>query len=144
VRIAFLDRDRAIAELAERVQVLLTRDPRVAAVGLFGSLARGQALPSSDADLLIVLEAHSLPRWFDRIPEYAASFPGTALAVEPFAYTWEELTRMLVQPGFIRTAVRELIPLGGHERVFARLRDLALESIRLQTSDNRLANQSVV
>lgn len=121
VRIAFLDRSRAIAELAERVQGLLSHDPRVVAVGLFGSLARGEALPSSDADLLIVLKAHPQSRWFDRIPEYAAAFRGTALPVEPFPYTLQELARLLSYPGFLRTAMRELIPLGGDTQVWEHL-----------------------
>ncbi len=122
VRVAFLDRDRAIAELTECAQALLVHDPRVVAVGLFGSLARGQALPSSDADLLIVLKAHPQPRWFDRIPEYAAAFQGTTLPVEPFPYTWAELTRMLSQPGLLRTAVREAMLLGGDPQIWERLR----------------------
>jgi len=98
----------------------LARDPRVIAVGLFGSLARGDALPSSDADLLIVLSTHPQPLWFHRIPEYAAAFQDTALPVEPFPYTQEEIARMLSQPGLIRTALRELIPLGGDSEVFRR------------------------
>ena len=122
VPIAFLDRDRAIAELIECTHALMARDPRVVAVGLFGSLARGQALPSSDADLLIVLQAHPQARWFDRIPEYATAFQGTTLPVEPFPYTWEELMRMLSQPGLLRTAVREVIPLGGELQIWERLR----------------------
>jgi len=118
VRIAFLNREQAIAELAECAQQLLERDKRVIAVGLFGSLARGQALPSSDADLLIVLKAHPLPRWFDRIPEYTLAFQGTALPVEPFPYTKDELVRLLSGPGFLRTAIREKIVLAGDEMIF--------------------------
>jgi UTP:GlnB (protein PII) uridylyltransferase len=87
-------------------------------VGLFGSLARGQALPSSDADLLIVLKTHPLPRWFDRISEYEVVFQGTALPVELFPYTLDEITRLISQPGFLRTAVRELIPLAGDTLAF--------------------------
>lgn len=128
VRIAFLDRARAIAELTECAQALLERDPRVQAVGLFGSLARGDALPSSDADLLLVLKTHPQPRWFDRIPEYAAAFGGSTLPVEPFPYTWEELGRMLSQPGLIRTAVREAILLGGDPQVWERLRHVAQQA----------------
>lgn len=93
MRVAFLDKERAIAELAARARTLLKQDERVIAVGLFGSLARGQALPGSDADLLIILKAHPQTRWFDRISEYAAAFQGTALPVEPFPYTVVELIR---------------------------------------------------
>lgn len=118
VRIAFLNRSQAIDELAGRVQELLLRDSRIVGVGLFGSLARGKALPSSDADLLIVLKDHPQPRWFDRISEYAEAFRGTGLPVEVFPYTIEELTRLLSHPGFLRTALRELLPLGGDPEVW--------------------------
>lgn len=122
MRVAFLDRARAIDELTERAHALLAQDDRVLAIGLFGSLARGQALPSSDADLLIVLKAHDQPRWFDRVTEYAPAFQGTALAVEPFPYTVDELERLRLQPGFVRTAIRELVFLGGDKAIFERLR----------------------
>lgn len=126
MRIAFLDRDRAIAELRDAAQRLLARDARVLAVGLFGSLARKQALPSSDADVLIVLAEHPEPRWFDRIAEYADAFAETSLPVEPFAYTREELQRMQAQSSsFLRAILRELLPLGGDERVWQALRPTA-------------------
>jgi len=121
VQVIWLDRDAAIRELAERARELMARDPRVRAVGLFGSLARGDALPSSDADILLALESHPLPRWFDRIPEYADAFAGTALPVEPFPYTLDELQRLAAQPGFLRTALRELLPLGGDATIWAQL-----------------------
>jgi len=79
VRIAWLDRDRAIAQVRDAAQRLVARDERVLAVGLFGSLARGQALPSSDADVLIVLREHPQLCWFDRIAEYAEAFTATSL-----------------------------------------------------------------
>jgi predicted nucleotidyltransferase len=43
-------------------QALAREDRRVLAVGLFGSLARNRAVPSSDADVLIALESHGSPR----------------------------------------------------------------------------------
>ena len=113
VRVAFLNKELAIAELAERAERLLERDHQVIAVGLFGSLGRGQALPSSDADLLIVLLDHPIKRWFERISEYEDIFKGTALPVELFPYTLDELSRLVRRPGFIHTAVHELIPLAG-------------------------------
>jgi UTP:GlnB (protein PII) uridylyltransferase len=122
VRVAFLDREAAIAELTLRARRLMKQDQCVIAIGLFGSLARRQALPSSDADLLIVLQEHSKTRWFDRIPEYAAAFEGTALPVEPFPYTIEELQRMSAQSGFVRTALQEAISLGGRQDVLAAIR----------------------
>jgi len=123
VRIAWLDRDRAIAEVRDAAQRLVARDARVLAVGLFGSLARGQALPSSDADVLIVLREHPQPRWFDRIAEYAEAFAATSLPVEPFAYTQDELKRMLTtRAGFLQTILREVIPLSGDDHIWQSLR----------------------
>ncbi len=128
VRIAFLDREMAITELTEAAHRLLDQDDRVIAIGLFGSLARGDALPSSDADLLIALREHPHPRWFDRIPEYSDPFTGTSLPVEVFPYTWDELVRMASQRGFLRTILRELIPLGGEADLWHRLREMGAET----------------
>lgn len=101
----------------------MARDNRVLAVGLFGSLARGQALPSSDADVLIILQAHPQPRWFDRIPEYAEAFSDTSLPVEPFVYTQDELKRMLAQRvGFAQTILREVIPLSGDDPIWSQFK----------------------
>lgn len=118
VKIAFLDRNQAIAELKERSQELLCRDTQVLTVALFGSLARGQALPSSDADILIVLKSHSKSRWFDRIPEYHEAFRGTALPVETFPYTVEEMIRLHSHSNFIRKALQELIILAGDPQIW--------------------------
>jgi predicted nucleotidyltransferase len=118
VKIAFLDRDQAIAELKERSQELLSRDSRVLAVALFGSLARGQALPSSDADLLIALRSHPESRWFDRIPEYDEFFRETSLPVEVFPYTLEEMTRLHQRSNFVRKALQESILLAGDPRIW--------------------------
>ncbi len=122
MRIAFLDSDRAISELRDAAQRLCARDERVLAVGLFGSLARRQALPSSDADVLIVLQEHPQARWFDRIAEYADAFGDASLPVEPFPYTQEELQRMQAHnSGFLRTILREVIPLSGEDRIWQAL-----------------------
>lgn len=118
VRVAFLDEERAIAELVERVQGLLERDERVIFVILFGSLARGQALPSSDADILIALRSHPQPCWVGRTTEYNSAFQGAALPVETFPYTLDELLKATPQPGLISTAMRESVFLGGDEEIF--------------------------
>jgi predicted nucleotidyltransferase len=123
VRIAWLDREQAIAELRECAERLVAQDARVMAVGLFGSLARREALPSSDADVLIILRDHDQPRWFDRIPEYAAAFSETSLSAEPFAYTIEEGKVLASQSGFMRTVLRELVPLAGDQEIITRLRE---------------------
>ena len=55
VRVFRLDRDGVVARLRERARALVERNPDVVEVRLFGSLARGDAHPGSDADLFIVL-----------------------------------------------------------------------------------------
>lgn len=71
-----------------------TARPDVVEVRLFGSLADMQAVPGSDADVLVVLEAHPQERWFDRTPEFAEAFADTDMPVEVFPYTRDELTRL--------------------------------------------------
>jgi len=63
-------------------------------VRLFGSLARHEAVPGSDADVLVVLQGHPQPRWFDRIPEFSQALQAAGLPVEVFPYTLQELDQM--------------------------------------------------
>jgi len=93
-RVTYLDRKRALEQLRLLAQRLIDANPRVREVRLFGSLARMQAVPGSDADLLIVLDRHELPRWFDRIPEFSRAFADTDMPVEVFPYTQDELERL--------------------------------------------------
>jgi uncharacterized protein len=65
--------------------------PEIVGVLLFGSVARGDAVPSSDVDLLIVLRDSLLP-FLDRIPLYTPTVP--PLAVDALPYTEAELLRM--------------------------------------------------
>ncbi|MFH1739835.1 MAG: nucleotidyltransferase domain-containing protein [bacterium] len=123
VTVVFLDKNAAIGELRECAEILVREDSRALAVGVFGSLARGDAVPSSDADVLIVLSGHEQKRWFDRIPEYGDFFAGTSLAVEPFPYVIDEIRNMLKHVGFMRTAVRELLPLAGDPQIFQQLQE---------------------
>jgi len=93
-RATYLNRKLAVEQLRLLAGRLVEQDPRVLEVRLFGSLARMEAVPGSDADILIVLSEHSTPRWFDRIPEFAAAFHDTDMPVEVFPYTRDELRRL--------------------------------------------------
>lgn len=110
VQVFWLDRDHRLRDLRREARRLLRRDRRVEAVLLFGSLARGDAVPGSGADLLLVLRETDLARWFDRISEYARSFSGPT---DLFPYTWEEIERALKQPGLLRTALGAYVVLAG-------------------------------
>ena len=76
---------------------------------LFGSLARGEAAPVSDADLLVIL-SWSVQQFLERIPRYLPV--GLPVGVGVFPYTREEVDRMLAEGNlFIRQATQEGIAL---------------------------------
>jgi predicted nucleotidyltransferase len=93
-RVTYLNRDRAIEQLRLLAGRLFEERDDVQEVRLFGSLARREAVPGSDADILIVLRNHKEPRWFDRIAEFADAFSDTDIPVEVFPYTRAELKRL--------------------------------------------------
>jgi predicted nucleotidyltransferase len=62
-------------------------------VRLFGSLARREAHPGSDADLFVVLR-DGAPPFLDRIPELARHFSGTGIGCDVIAYTESERTEL--------------------------------------------------
>ncbi len=109
VRIFWLNREAALQQVREAAARLVQTRPEVVAVYLFGSLARNQATPRSDADLLIVLRLSSHPRWFDRAMEYADYFEEVELPCELFCYTLDELPRVPLA----RHALREAILMAG-------------------------------
>ena len=65
--------------------------PEISEAWLFGSLARGQAVPGSDADVLLVLKDCDLP-FLERAAHYQPEFCG--VGVDLFAYTRKELEQM--------------------------------------------------
>lgn len=56
VKVYWLDKEGLISALEKKAQDALERFPELRKVVLFGSLARGEATPRSDADLLFVVE----------------------------------------------------------------------------------------
>jgi predicted nucleotidyltransferase len=89
VRVFRLDSRGVIARLRERARSLVDQDPNVLEVRLFGSLARGEAHPGSDADLFIVLH-DGAPPFLDRIPDLAKHFAGVGIGCDVIAYTESE------------------------------------------------------
>jgi predicted nucleotidyltransferase len=73
------------------VEHLAERHPEIEEVWLFGSLARGDAVPGSDADLLIVV-GESQDDFLDRSVRYQPEHCG--IAVDVLAYTRSELVTM--------------------------------------------------
>lgn len=80
------------------------RRPEIEQVILFGSLARGEAVPGSDADLLVILSSSEQP-FLERIPRYLPD--GLPVGVDVFPYTRQELTHMLADGNHLITQAVE-------------------------------------
>jgi len=91
VKLFWLNLDEVKARLTRAAQKLAEIHPEINEVWLFGSLARGQAVPGSDADVLLVLEECDLP-FLERGVHYQPEFCG--VGVDLFAYTRAELEQM--------------------------------------------------
>src|SRR5713226_8312703 len=92
VKIIYFDKERVRAALNDYVAVLTSKHPEIIRMILFGSVARGDAVPGSDVDILIVLSASKKPflrRMLDYMPD---RFP---VGAEVFPYTQAEFDRML-------------------------------------------------
>ncbi|MBN2025391.1 MAG: nucleotidyltransferase domain-containing protein [Actinobacteria bacterium] len=79
--------------------------PELETAILFGSFARGDSVPASDIDLLLIL-AWSDTDFQDRIVAFLPSrFP---VGIDVFPYTREEIEKMVGEGnGFISAALRE-------------------------------------
>lgn len=105
VRIFWLDRAAVLRELEAAARQLKAVHPEIEQVLLFGSLARNQGVPGSDADLLLVLSA-SNATFLERIPRYLPE--GLSVGVDVFPYTRTEISAMLDRGNpFIRQALAE-------------------------------------
>ena len=81
------------------------RDTEIESIYLFGSLARGDSVPGSDADLLIVV-SHSAEPFRDRSARFQTT--GVGVVVDVVVYKREELDAMLETGNeFARRALRE-------------------------------------
>ena len=87
--VAFLDRDRVLAELRHAVSALVAQRAGVREAWLFGSLARGTATPRSDADLMIVVDQDAR-RPMDRIPEFLLLLEGLGRPTDVLVLTAAE------------------------------------------------------
>ena len=74
------------------MKALQARRPEIERAVLFGSLQRGDAVPGSDADVLLVLRATDLP-FSERAAVYRPE--GVGVSVDLFIYTRSELEGML-------------------------------------------------
>ncbi len=105
VKVFWLDRPHLIERLKSAAQALSEQHPEIERIVLFGSLARGDAVPGSDADLLIVV-SHSAEPFLDRAVRYRPAKVG--VGVDVVAYTREELAALLeANNAFVRQALRD-------------------------------------
>ena len=113
MRVFWLDRSKAVERLRKVAEELATSHPEIERVILFGSLARGEAVPGSDADLLLILTQSDLP--FDERGAYY--HPGdVGIGVDVFAYTCSEVDAMQATSNtLLRQALREGMTLVGGE-----------------------------
>ena len=87
------------------MKALKIRHPEIERALLFGSLQRGDAVPGSDADVLLVLRTTDLP-----FSERAAAYrpEGVGIPVDLFVYTRTELDGMLADGNrFVGRALAE-------------------------------------
>lgn len=89
VRVFALDREGVLARLRERARALVKADASVIEVRLFGSLARRDAGPGSDADLLILVD-RSTASPLERVAAYARAFEGVGIGCDLVVHTLEE------------------------------------------------------
>ena len=107
VKVFWLDRPLLLKRLRNAARTLSERHPEIERIVLFGSLARGDAVPGSDADLLIVV-SHSNEAFLERTVRYRPA------DVDVVAYTREELAALLESGNsFVRQALREGVVLVG-------------------------------
>lgn len=90
VTVFWLDRDLLKSRVAAAARELGREHEAVTQVVLFGSAASGRALPSSDADVLIVVR-DSNERFIDRAEPFHPFFAEIGVGVDLFVYTEPEI-----------------------------------------------------
>jgi uncharacterized protein len=90
VKIISLDTDEVITRLRKKAREALELNKEIVSVWLFGSLARGEALPGSDADILIVLKRSEL-QFSSRIDQFSDQFSNVGVPVDVLPVTTSEL-----------------------------------------------------
>jgi predicted nucleotidyltransferase len=91
VKVVSLNRERVREQVKSAVRRLAARRPEIKRAILFGSLARGDAVPGSDADILLILKSSPKP-FMQRLSDYELSLP--SIGTDVFPYTQDELDRM--------------------------------------------------
>jgi predicted nucleotidyltransferase len=94
VKIFSLDPAAIREALRRHIDQRYRPDPNIVAVHLFGSFARGRAVPGSDVDLLVILERDPRPPR-DRIPDHLPG--GFPVGVDVVVWTRAEMEERLAR-----------------------------------------------
>ncbi len=93
VEITSIDRDALMIRLRRIASGIADDDPDVIEVRLHGSLARNEATPDSDIDLLIIKSADPAP-FLQRQDRYIDRFSDLSLDIDIKVYTRSEIDGM--------------------------------------------------
>jgi predicted nucleotidyltransferase len=104
VRVFRLDREGTITRLRERARSLLEQRADVVEVRLFGSLARGEGHPGSDADLFVIVRDGAGP-FLDRLTPLARVFGGVGVGCDVIAFTESEARALRIRGDAFSRAV---------------------------------------
>lgn len=109
VKITYFDKRKVWAATEKLAAKLARTHPEVEKVIVFGSLARDEAVPGSDVDLLIILRDSDVSL-LDRMTTYMPDrFP---VGMDVFPYTKDEIEQMLRDGNFfIKRALTEGVEL---------------------------------
>lgn len=101
VKVFRINKEEIVAKLkvwAEKI----SQDKNVLAVALFGSFAKNEYTPASDADILIILK-ESKDRFDNRIPHFIPRKVG--ISVDVFPYTIEEFISLYKENEWIKNEI---------------------------------------
>ena len=106
VKVFWLDRSLLKSRIRQAARSLSRQHEEVVQVVLFGSVASGRAVPSSDADILVVVKDSETP-FLDRAALYRDYFTDIGVGVDLFVYTRKEISdgRIPVAAAALRTGI---------------------------------------
>ena len=91
VKVFWLDRSLLKSRIRQAARNLSRQHEEVVQVVLFGSVASGRAVPSSDADILVVVKDSETP-FLDRAALYRDHFTDIGVGGDLFVYTRAEIS----------------------------------------------------
>ena len=116
VKVISLERDKLLTRLEQIARKIITEHREVKEVRLFGSLARGDQVGTSDVDILIILESDLVYSPLEQVRAYYPFFD-LPIGVDILLLSGEEVQRRLqAQDDFISLIEREGMTLADNRR----------------------------